>query len=272
MSAVPQARFGSRSTQSVGVLLFVALLLCGGALDLSAPAAAGTASFPPSLYDQAATLPLPDRIAFWAEAFIGRPYDSDPLGEYVRRSAVVADERVDCLYHVFRSVELARGGTAEQAVAQALQLRFHHAGQIQEGRVINYDDRFQYGEDMIDSGKWGREVTAALGPTTTVPGSRGRERVTILPKAALLQADTHARLKNGDLLFLIKDPKKRVAGEIVGHLGILVARANTLYLVHASGRKTDPTAPPNGEVKRVKLTDYAATMPFLGARVTRFEE
>ncbi|MBI5379812.1 MAG: hypothetical protein HZA23_06615 [Nitrospirae bacterium] len=269
---MPQAQWASRRTPSVGVLLFVALLLCGGTPGLPAPAAAGAASFSPSLYDQAAALPLPDRIAFWAEAFIGRPYDPDPLGEYVRRSAVVADERMDCLYHVFRSVELARGGTAEQAVAQALQLRFHHAGQVQEGRVINYDDRFQYGEDMIDSGKWGREVTAALGPTTAIPGSRGRERVTILPKAALLQAETQARLRNGDLLFLIKDPKKRVAGEIVGHLGILVARANTLYLVHASGRKTDPTAPLNGAVKRVKLTEYAAAMPFLGARVTRFEE
>jgi hypothetical protein len=272
MSAVPQAQSASRSTPSVGVLLFIALHLCGLMTGLPAPAAAGAASFSPSLYDQAAALPLPDRIAFWAEAFLGRPYDPDPLGEYVRRSAVVADERVDCLYHVFRSVELARGGTAEQAVAEALRLRFHRAGRMQDGRVVNYDDRFQYGEDMIDSGKWGQEVTAALGPTTAIPGSRGRERVTILPKAALLQAETQARLKNGDILFLIKDPKKRAAGEIVGHLGIVVAKGNTRYLVHASGRKTDPTAPPNGAVTRVLLTEYAARMPFLGARVTRFEE
>jgi len=51
--------------------------------------------------------PVAHKIAFWAELFIGTPYDTDPLGEYVRRAVVVADERVDCMYLTFRTAELA---------------------------------------------------------------------------------------------------------------------------------------------------------------------
>ena len=46
---------------------------------------------------QAAVMPVGERIAFWAEKFIGTPYDTDPLGDYVRREVIVADERVDCM-------------------------------------------------------------------------------------------------------------------------------------------------------------------------------
>ncbi len=36
--------------------------------------------------------PVGERIVFWAEKFIGIPYDTDPLGEYVSKGAIVADE------------------------------------------------------------------------------------------------------------------------------------------------------------------------------------
>ncbi|HEX9860279.1 MAG TPA: NlpC/P60 family protein, partial [Nitrospirota bacterium] len=139
-------------------------------LDMSADEVLTTQSF-------AAELPLGKRIAYWAGRFIGTPYDTDPLGLYVRTNRLVADEKVDCMYHTFRSVELAMTATPREAVEKALDLRFIHQGSLTDGLVQNYDDRFQYGEDMVYSGKWGRNMTAELGTAQTIPGSRGKETV-----------------------------------------------------------------------------------------------
>ncbi len=61
-----------------------------------------------------AKLPLDKRIAYWAGRFIGTPYDTDPLGLYVRTNRIVADEKVDCMYLTFRSVELAQSEHARR--------------------------------------------------------------------------------------------------------------------------------------------------------------
>lgn len=111
-----------------------------------------------------------ERIAFWAEQYIDVPYDTDPLGDYVRKKVIVTDERVDCMYLTFRSVELALGKNPADAEALALEKRFHRKGIVEDGKVLNYDDRFRLGEDMIASGKWGREVTSELGYADTVQG------------------------------------------------------------------------------------------------------
>ena len=111
--------------------------------------------------------PVGERIAFWAERFVGIPYDEDPQGLYVTRAAIVADEKMDCMYLTFRSVELALSDAPEEAVQIALEKRFHTRGRLQDGKVLNYEDRYEYGEDMVASGKWGKEITAALGPTKT---------------------------------------------------------------------------------------------------------
>jgi hypothetical protein len=211
------------------------------------------------------------RIAFWAEKFLGVPYDKDPLGEYVARQIVVADERVDCMYLTFRAVELALSKTPEGAIQNALDKRFRSKGLLKDGKVVNYEDRFEYGEDMIDSGKWGREITADVGRLLRIPGSRGRDFVEILSVTALSQGMD--RLKTGDLLFFIKKPEKRVVEEIVGHLGIVKVeekRDNRLpgetYLIHASGAKGK-----GGEVKKVLLRDYLSRTVYIGARITRFD-
>ncbi|MCK4911383.1 MAG: hypothetical protein KAR83_07060, partial [Thermodesulfovibrionales bacterium] len=49
-----------------------------------------------------ASMPIGERIARWAEAFLGTPYDTDPLGAYVSSNAIVADMSVDCMYLTFR--------------------------------------------------------------------------------------------------------------------------------------------------------------------------
>ncbi len=73
-------------------------------------------------------------------------------------------------------------------------------------------------------------------------------------------------LKSGDMLFFVKDPDKRVKDEIVGHIGIVKKEADTLYLIHASGSKNRC-----GEVKKVLLSEYITSVPFIGIRVGRFE-
>jgi hypothetical protein len=204
------------------------------------------------------------RIAYWAVQFLGTPYDRDPLGEYVTSRAIMADERVDCMYLVFRSVELAMGNSAKEAQEIALDKRFHTRGVVRDGAVMNYDDRFQYGEDMIDSGKWGREVTSGLGKLRGTPDERRKTTVMYAPVAVISRGIS--MLKEGDIIFFVKRPEKRIYGEVIGHMGIIKIEAGRTFLVHASGTKKS-----GGEVRKVELLQYISKMPYIGAKVTRFD-
>lgn len=225
---------------------------------------------------QIADKPIGSRIAFWAEQFINTPYDPDPLGEYVKKKVIAADKRVDCMYHTFRTVELSLSSTPEQAVEVALDKRFMTKGKVDaEGKVINYEDRFQYGEDMLASGKWGQEITADISRVKAIRGSRGKDTVKIILKKDLLKVlgasskrvseKKSMPLKDGDIIFFIKAVEKRTAGEIVGHIGFIKIEKNSAYLIHAAGSKNK-----DGMVKKVRLIDYLKTMPFIGARISRF--
>jgi len=207
--------------------------------------------------------PVGEKIAFWAEKFVGAPYDKDPMGEYVTRATILADERVDCMYLTFRAVELALSRTPEEAIQIALERRFHSKGILKDGKVVNYEDRFEYGEDMIFSGRWGREITSEAGKTMRIKGSRGRDFVEILPSEHLLKG--LRKLKSGDILFFVKKPEDRKVEEIIGHIGIVKVERE-VYLIHASGTKGK-----GGEVKKVLLKDYILKMPFVGAKITRFD-
>ncbi len=223
------------------------------------------------LQGQVKDKPLADRIAFWAEQFVGTPYDTDPLGEYVTKKAIVADERIDCMYHVFRSVELALSSTPDEAVEKALNLRFHSKGILKDNAVTNYDDRFQEGIDMILSGKWGKDITEELGKTIFVEGSKGLDKQKILSREDAIQAAW--KLKSSDIIFFIKKPKARIAGEIVGHMGIVKIEGNNIYLIHANGKKgltPSPNQFDKWEVKKVELIDYFRFTKFIGIKVTRF--
>jgi hypothetical protein len=218
-----------------------------------------------TLQQIAKDLPLGERIAFFASSFIGTPYDTDPLGEYVTKQAIVADERVDCMYLVYRSAELALAGSLEEAQRVALDMRFATKGRLgPDGKVENYNERFEYGEDMIRSGKWGRDITPLLGRTVSVPGSHGVPSVNMLPKESI--APALAKLKSGDIIFFIKDPAKRTVGEIVGHIGIIKREVDRLFLIHASGSKKS-----GGCVKKVPFTDYVNEMGFAGIMATRLD-
>jgi len=209
-----------------------------------------------------------EKIAFWAGRFIGTPYDEDPQGDYVTKGLIVADEKVDCMYLTFRAVELALSHTPEEAIQIALEKRFHSRGVLKDGKVVNYSDRFQYGEDMIDSGKWGKEITSKIGASVKIKGSRGRDLCDILPTQELFRGIEN--LASGDILFFITLPEKRKADECVGHIGIIKTKEKSgrkeVYLVHASGIKNK-----GGAVKKVFLEEYISKMPFIGVKITRFE-
>jgi hypothetical protein len=214
--------------------------------------------------------PIGEKIVFWAEKFMGVPYDTDPLGEYVSRATIVADERVDCMYLTFRAVELALSHTPGEAIQVALDKRFHSRGVLKHGQVMNYDDRFEYGEDMIESGKWGKEITSEIGKITKIRGSRGRDFVEILSADTLLKGSRN--LRSGDIIFFVVKPEKRKVGEIIGHMGFTKVERRPgdpelrdVYLIHASGTKRK-----GGVVKKVLLREYLSKMPFMGAKITRF--
>ena len=212
-----------------------------------------------------------ERIVFWAEKFVGVPYDRDPLGEYVSKATIVADERVDCMYLTFRAVELALSQTPEEAVQVALERRFHSKGLLKDGQVINYDNRFEYGEDMIESGKWGKEVTSEIGKVTKIEGSRGRDSVEVLSPDALMKGLRN--LRSGDIIFFAVKPQKRKVGEIIGHMGFINVEkrpdhpgSREVYLIHASGTKRK-----GGMVKEVLLKNYLSKIGFIGVKITRFQ-
>lgn len=214
--------------------------------------------------------PVGKRIAFWADAFVGTPYDTDPLGVYVSCKKVVCDIEVDCMYLAFRSAELATSETPLAAEVRALDLRFRTKGRVENGIVMNYEDRFEYGEDMVTSGKWGEDVSAKVGKTEKVAGSRGRDYYDYVPKAVMLKPEALKNLQDGDIIYFVKDPSRRAVGEVVGHLGVIKVENGKPMLIHASGSKKGKDRPGGGVVKKVDLLGYLTNMKFIGVIIARF--
>lgn len=247
-----------------GVLLFLLCCLPQTAL----PFAADEISV---LQSSVKESPVGNRIAFWAEQFIGTPYDMDPLGDYVTRAAIVADERVDCMYLTFRAVELALSNSPEKAIDKALTMRFHTRGVLKDGKVVNYDDRYQDGIDMIRSGKYGTEITARLGKTRQISEPNSERAIDFLPASELRKSMD--RLMTGDIIFFVRDPSKIEVGGLIAHMGILkVEKRNggfggAVYLIHASGTKRR-----GGSVKKVLLDEYLSHMPHAGVKISRLND
>ena len=267
----------------INALLFTVLILMVAAAGCAIAGPSMRSSMRPSMVcapdndiaakmKEVAGLSVGKKIVLWAEHFIGTPYDTDPLGAYVRQKKVVCDKEIDCMYLVFRAVELALSDKPEDAAKQALRLRFKTEGRLSEGEVTNYEERFDYAEDMVISGKWGEDVTKSLGAVKEVAGSRGHGPYTYIPKNELLKPENYPKLVDGDIIFFVKDPAGRVVEEVVGHEGIIKAGAcgGHPMLIHASGSKAVNGKPGGGVVKEVNLVDYVSKMKFIGAMVTRF--
>jgi hypothetical protein len=123
----------------------------------------------------------------------------------------------------------------------------------------------------VFNGKWGRNITDELGTATIIRGSRGRDEVIILPKTALVSRKVQKQLQDGDIIYWVKDPKKRVVGEIVAHLSFVRVKDGKAYLIHANGSKDSASKSGGGVVKEVLMADYLRDTRFIGAFVTRFD-
>jgi hypothetical protein len=246
---------------AAGALLF--LLCC-----LPQPVLPITAGEINALEPRLRESPVGNRIAFWAEQFIGTPYDMDPLGDYVTRAAIVADERVDCMYLTFRAVELALTSSPEGAIDKALTTRFHTQGVLRDGRVTNYDERYQDGIDMIKSGKFGAEITTRLGKARQIVEPTSSDPIDFLPAVEIQRGMD--RLNTGDIVYFVRDPSKRSVGGVIAHMGIIKVEmtnggsAHAVYLIHASGTKKR-----GGSVKKVLLDEYLSHMQHAGAKISR---
>jgi hypothetical protein len=117
-------------------------------------------------------LPLGDRVAAWARWFeqLGRVqylYGRDP-GGYVTEGRLCDDFHTDCVLFMCRMTELARSGSAREAVQFAFGTRFYGASVgkvVADDGKVDYNDpvHLEYSEDMIKSGIWGEDVTARCG-------------------------------------------------------------------------------------------------------------
>ena len=200
---------------------------------------------------------LGDKIAKYANSFIGTPYDRIPIGLYVQSRKLIIDDEIDCMYLVFRSVSLALAdGDNKKAAEIACDKMFHDKCKLDKnGLVTNYENRFDYSEDMIFSGKWGKSIYTNE-EMSIMEGSRMYDKLHYVKSQDFIKSkELQQRVQSGDILFLFKFPKKRSKlQEAIGHLGILEVQNGDIYLIHASGKKKYNV--PQGKVVKVKLTDY----------------
>ena len=217
---------------------------------------------------------LGDKIVKYANSFIGTPYDRIPIGLYVQSRKLIIDDEIDCMYLVFRSVPLALAdGDNKKAFEIACDKMFHDKCKLDEkGLVTNYENRFDYSEDMVASGKWGKSIYKN-DEMSIMEGSRMYDKFYYVKSSDLISSKKlQGRIKNGDILFLVKHPELRSkkTHEMIGHLGILEVRNDgEIYLIHASGVKRYDV--PQGKVKKVKLVDYLIEKKdrWAGVHITR---
>lgn len=200
---------------------------------------------------------LGNKIAKYANSFIGTPYDRIPIGLYVQSRKLIIDDEIDCMYLVFRSVPLALAdGDNKKAAEIACDKMFHDKCKLDKDNLVtNYENRFDYSEDMISSGKWGESIYTN-NEMSVMAGSRHYKQFHYIKSQDFINSKKlQQRVQNGDILFLFKFPEKRSKSqEAIGHLGIVEVQNGAIYFIHASGNKRFDI--PQGKVMKVKLTDY----------------
>lgn len=247
-----------------------------------AAAAAGPPGPPPL-----AGLTLPARVGVWARRFVAAGdavyrFGLAPDG-YAALGRLVLDDRQDCISLTYRCCELARARNGRDAVAWALRTRFAGAApaEIVDGRGrVDYDDprHLDFSLDMIRTGAWGEDVTAAL--TGARPDSLGTARYPAgswswVPEEALRGAE----LREGDVVWLVLDPRHEAAralrdehGLAIGHAGICIVKDGEPRLVHAASSGLDGWYEGDGVVE-VPLAVYLERVErYAGVVVTRFAE
>ncbi|MBQ7552061.1 MAG: DUF1460 domain-containing protein [Rickettsiales bacterium] len=225
------------------------------------------------------------KIDKYARRFIGTKYDKIDIGAYVKNRVIIYDTEVDCMYLVFRVIELAvANGDEQKAINFALDNRFHTKGKLDaDGKVMNYGERYQYSEDVIADGKFGKSIFTN-NEMQEIQGERMHTKWFQLPiedvinNAVIKNHNLNQtnerifdRIETGDIVFFIRKKELREVGEIIAHLGILEKTKNgNVYVIHASGKK-DPEWKDAGVI-RVRLDKYLKQKKnkFSGVYITRF--
>jgi hypothetical protein len=231
--------------------------------------------------------PVGERIGRWARRYrdSGRTEYLFGLadGGYAAEGLLAPGLRQDCVSFLYRVTELARAGSARQAVELALAVRFAGADPDSvvgpDGRV-DYDrpEHLDFSLDMIRSGHWGRDVTAEL--TGARPDSVGSSRypagsfVTV-PEQELVAGE----LREGDVVWLVLDPADDKAramreryGLVIGHAGVVIVENGERVLVHAASSPL-PGWYERGGVVSAPLPVYLQRVERYGAvMVTRLED
>ena len=216
-------------------------------------------------------LSIGEKIAFYANEFVGTPYDRIPIGLYVDTKRLIADNEVDCMYLVFRTIPLAlAGGDNKKAFDMACDKMFHDRCKTDtNGFVINYEDRFDYSEDMVASGKWGKSIYKPEQMKKIIGTRMYRDFPYIPSKEFIENTKLQNEIKKGDIVFFVKRIDLRSKSqEMIGHLGILDVVDGKIYVIHASGHKSFDK--PQGKVVKVLLIDYLKEMSkFAGIYISR---
>lgn len=229
--------------------------------------------------------PTAERVGAWARRFRdagGSSYLFGPAeGGYVAEGRLALDERQDCVSLMYRCTELGQARDAVDALGLALRLRFSGAPIDSivgpDGRV-DYDrpEHLDYSLDMIRSGDWGEDITAALSGAR--PDTIGTSRYPAgsfvwVPEAQLRPEE----LREGDVAWLALDPADEGGrklrdrfGLVIGHLGIVIVQEGRPWLVHAASRPLPGWYERDGVVA-VPLDVYLERVEKLGGlMVTRF--
>jgi fermentation-respiration switch protein FrsA (DUF1100 family) len=233
----------------------------------------------------AAELPtVGERVGFWARRFLtddAAVYCFGPAeGGYVAAGRLLWDQAHDCVSFMYRCTELARSGSAEEAVSWALRTRFAGAEPLsvmdQRG-AVDYDspEHLDFSLDMIRTGIWGRDVTGQL--TGAVDDTTGSSRYPAksfryVPTAALDPAE----LQEGDIVWLVLNPDHKKGadlrqqyGLVIGHLGIVLKEGDQTLLAHAAQSDLEGLYE-GGRLVQVPLKTYLERVEkFAGVVVTR---
>ena len=205
-------------------------------------------------------------------------------GGYVTEGRLLTGGNDDCVSFRYRCTELARAQTKRENYSWALRTRFAGAaiGSIvgPDGRV-DYDspEHLDFSLDMIRSGIWGRDVSAAVGEVQADAIGTSRYPAgsfSWIPAEKLDQA----RLKQGDIVWFVLNPENKKArklrdeyGLVVGHIGVMAKCGNDdqLCLLHAASSDLSGQYE-GGQVVSVDLSIYLERVErYAGVFVTRLE-
>ncbi|MFN8547657.1 MAG: hypothetical protein U0527_06720 [Candidatus Eisenbacteria bacterium] len=227
-----------------------------------------------------------EKTAAWARYFqargdVGYLFGRAP-GGYVSQGLLAMDYSTDCVLFMYRTTELARSTSAEEAVQFAFGTRFYGASvetAVKDDGRVEYDDPavLQFAEDMFKSGIWGKDVTSECGATLADAVGSSRVPADTLQYLPASNID-YEKLADGDVVWFVGDESRpgaveeRIKGTLIHHLGIVVRDGGDVLLVHPA------SVPMPGEydktgVVRVPLRTYLARVgKFKGVLVTRLVE